>query len=67
MFPARGTFTVGVRVTDPRGASAVATLPVTVTAAPPKPVLGKRGVARALRGKVRFRLPGKKKFARLAG
>jgi uncharacterized delta-60 repeat protein len=66
-LPARGTFTVGVRVTDPRGASAVATRAITVTAAPPKPVLGKRGVARTLRGKVRYRLPGKKKFVRLNG
>ena len=67
-FAAAGSYTVGVRVTDPRGASAAVTRTITVDAPnPPEPVLGKRGVARALRGVVRVRLPGRRKFVRLDG
>ena len=67
-FAAAGTYTVGVRVTDPRGASAAATRTIAVDAPiPPEPVLGKRGVARTLRGVVRVRLPGRRKFVRLDG
>jgi hypothetical protein len=67
-FPAPGTYSVGVRVTDPRGASATAARTLTVSAAqvpPPQPLLGKQGVARPVRGIVRIRLPGTKKFVRL--
>jgi hypothetical protein len=55
-----------VRVTDPRGASATTARAVAVAAtAPPRPILGKQGVARPLRGIVRIRLPGRKRFVRL--
>jgi uncharacterized delta-60 repeat protein len=68
-FPAPGGYSVGVRVTDPRGASATAARAVTVVAAPgpplPQPILGKQGVAQPLRGIVRVRLPGTKRFVRL--
>jgi hypothetical protein len=67
-FPAAGTYTIGVRVTDPRGASATAARTVAVSAAPvapPQPLLGKQGVARPIRGIVRIRLPGTKRFVRL--
>jgi uncharacterized delta-60 repeat protein len=63
-FPAPGSSTVGVRVTDPRGASAVATRAIAVSAAP-APILGKQGVARPLRGIVTYRLPGTKRFVRM--
>jgi uncharacterized delta-60 repeat protein len=64
-FPAPGGYTVGVRVTDPRGASATAARGIEVVAAPvppPQPVLGEQGVAQLLRGIVLYRLPGTKKF-----
>jgi len=65
-FAAPGGYSVRVRVTDPRGASATAARAITVVAAPgpppPQPILGKQGVAKPLRGVVRFRLPGTKKF-----
>jgi hypothetical protein len=65
-FAAAGAHIVGVRVTDPRGASATATRSVTVTAGRvPRPVLGKQGVAKPLSGIVRYRLPGKRRFRRL--
>jgi hypothetical protein len=67
-FATPGTYTVGVRVTDPRGGSATAARSIAVAAAPvapPRPLLGKQGVARPLRGIVRIRLPGTKKFVRL--
>ncbi len=67
-FPDAGGHSVGVRVTDPRGASATATRGITVVPAPvppPQPVLGKQGVASPLRGIVRFRLPGTKGFVRM--
>jgi uncharacterized delta-60 repeat protein len=67
-FPAPGGYAVGVQVTDPRGASATATRAITVVAAPfppPQPVLGKQGVAKPLRGIVRYRLPGTRRFLRL--
>lgn len=67
-FPAPGTYTVGVRVTDPRGGTATAARSIAVAAAPqpaPEPVLGQQGVARPVRGIVRIRLPGTKKFIRL--
>jgi hypothetical protein len=60
-----GTYTVGVRATDPHGASATATRSVAVTPAVqpvPLPVLHKQGVAQPLKGKVRYRLPGTKAF-----
>jgi uncharacterized delta-60 repeat protein len=69
-FAAPGTYSVGVRVTDPRGATATAgrTIQVTPATAPvPQPVLHKQGVAKPLRGKVRYRLPGTKKFLPLDG
>jgi uncharacterized delta-60 repeat protein len=63
-FATPGAYTVGVRVTDPRGGAATARRVIDVTAgAPvPQPLLGKQGVARPVSGTVRFRLPGKKKF-----
>ena len=64
-FPDAGAYSVGVQVTDPRGASATATRGITVVPAPvplPQPVLGKQGVAKPLRGIVRYRLPGTKEF-----
>jgi uncharacterized delta-60 repeat protein len=63
-FQAPGTFTVGVRVSDPRGGTATAQRQVAVAPGPrvPQPLLGKQGVARVVSGKVRYRLPGKKKF-----
>jgi hypothetical protein len=67
-FPAAGTYTVGVRVTDPRGASAAAARSIAVSAAqepPPRPVLSRQGVARPVRGIIRIRLPGTKKFVRI--
>jgi uncharacterized delta-60 repeat protein len=67
-FPAPGSYTVGVRVTDPRGASATATRAIAVAAAPrpvPQPVLGQQGVARPLSGIVRVRLPGTRRFVRI--
>jgi uncharacterized delta-60 repeat protein len=67
-FSAPGTYTVGVRVTDPRGASATATRGIAVSAAaqpPPRPVLSQQGVARPVRGIIRIRLPGTKQFVRI--
>jgi uncharacterized delta-60 repeat protein len=67
-FPAPGGYAVGVRVSDPRGATATATRAITVVAAAapvPQPVLGQQGVARPLRGIVRIRLPGTRRFVRL--
>jgi uncharacterized delta-60 repeat protein len=67
-FPAPGGYTVGVRVSDPRGAAATATRAIAVVAAAapvPQPVLGEQGVARPLRGIVRIRLPGTRRFVRL--
>ena len=63
-FAAPGTYTVGVRVSDPRGATASAQRPIAVVAGPPvpQPVLGKQGVARPVRGTIRFRLPGQRRF-----
>ena len=64
-FAAPGTYTVGVRVVDPRGAAATAVAGITVTPAAgpvPRPVLGRQGVATPKRGIVRVRLPGTKKF-----
>ena len=64
-FPAPGTFTVGVRVTDPRGAAATATTSIAVTPAArpvPLPVLGRQGVATPKSGVVLVRLPGTRKF-----
>jgi uncharacterized delta-60 repeat protein len=64
-FPAAGTYTAGVRVTDPRGGTATATTGIVVTPATrpvPQPVLGRQGVATPKRGIVRVRLPGTKKF-----
>jgi uncharacterized delta-60 repeat protein len=64
-FPAPGSYTVGVRVTDPRGASATAASSVAVSAAAqpaPRPLLSQQGVARPVRGIIRIRLPGTKKF-----
>ena len=64
-FPAPGTYTVGVRVVDPRGAAATAVAGITVTPAArpvPQPVLGRQGVATPKRGIVLVRLPGTKKF-----
>src|SRR5829696_2203033 len=63
-FPAAGTFTVGVRVSDPRGGAATVQRQIAVAAGPPvpQPQLGKQGVARVVSGKVRYRLPGQKKF-----
>jgi uncharacterized delta-60 repeat protein len=67
-FAAPGTYAVGVRVTDPRGAAADASRAITVTrASAPRPVLGKQGVARPLRGIVRYRLRGTRRFVRLTG
>ena len=69
-FPAPGTYTVGVRVTDPRGGSATAARSVAVSAAPqpqPEPQLGRQGVAAPTRGVVLYRLPGTKHFVRLTG
>ncbi len=67
-FAVPGAYTVGVRVSDPRGASATATHAIAVRTAPeplPQPVLGEQGVGQPLRGIVRFRLPGTKKFVRM--
>jgi uncharacterized delta-60 repeat protein len=67
-FPAAGSYTVGVRVTDPRGASATAAHSIAVSAAQqpvPQPVLSQQGVARPVRGIIRIRLPGTKKFVRI--
>ena len=64
-FAAPGAYAVGVRVTDPRNASATAARAITVVAAPvpqPQPQLGKQGVAKLLRGVVRYRPRGAKKF-----
>ena len=64
-YGAPGSFTVGVRVTDPEGAAATATRTIAVTSAPapvPQPVLHKQGVAQPLKGKIRYRLPGTKQF-----
>ena len=64
-FPAPGTYTVGVRVTDPRGGAATASAGVVVTPATrpvPQPVLGRQGVATVKRGIIRVRLPGTKRF-----
>jgi len=67
-FADPGVRTVRVRVSDPRGAAAVATRSIAISApAPPSPVLGKQGVARPLRGVVRFRLPGTRRFVRMRG
>ena len=67
-FAAPGTYTLGVRVTDPRGASATAARSVAVSAAqtpPPQPLLSQQGVARPISGVIRIRLPGTKKFVRI--
>jgi uncharacterized delta-60 repeat protein len=67
-FPAPGNYRVGVRVTDPRGASAAATHAFTVVAPGqpvPQPVLGQQGVARPMSGTVRLRLPGTRRFVLL--
>ena len=67
-FPAPGSYSVGVRVTDPRNASSTATRAIAVIAAdepPPQPELGEQGVAQPLRGIVRVRLPGTRRFVRL--
>ena len=69
-FAGAGVRNVGVRVSDPRGATAVATRSVRVVVpdrAVPRPVLSKQGVARPIRGKIRIRLPGKKRFVPLKG
>ena len=66
-FTVPGTYTVGVRVSDPRGGTATAQRQIAVTAGPavPQPVLGEQGVARPVRGIVRYRLPGRKRFRRM--
>ena len=66
-FAIPGTYTVGVRVSDPRGGTATAQRQIAVTAGPavPQPVLGEQGVARPVRGIVRYRLPGRKRFRRM--
>ena len=53
-----------MRVSDPRGGTATAQRQIAVAAGPPvpQPLLGKQGVARVVSGKVRYRLPGQKKF-----
>ncbi|HZB75488.1 MAG TPA: PKD domain-containing protein [Solirubrobacteraceae bacterium] len=63
-FAVPGSYTVGVRVSDPRGAAATVQRSIAVVAGPalPQPVLGKQGVARPVRGTIRFRLPGQKRF-----
>ena len=50
-FAIPGTYTVGVRVSDPRGGTATAQRQIAVTAGPavPQPVLGEQGVARPAR------------------
>ncbi|HYI17079.1 MAG TPA: PKD domain-containing protein [Solirubrobacteraceae bacterium] len=66
-FAIPGTYTVGVRASDPRGGTATAQRQIAVTAGPavPQPVLGEQGVARPVRGIVRYRLPGRKRFRRM--
>ena len=67
-FPAPGGYSVGVQVTDPRGASVTTSRGINVVAAPvpqPQPVLGQQGVAKLLRGIVLYRLPGTKEFVPL--
>ena len=68
-FAAPGTYTVGVRVTDPRGGDRDGDAQHRGRNRPraPQPLLGKQGVARPLRGIVRYRLPGKRRFVRLVG
>jgi uncharacterized delta-60 repeat protein len=63
-FATAGTYTVGVRVTDPRGGAATAQRRIAVLSGPlvPQPLLGKQGVARPVSGTVRYRLPGTRKF-----